>query len=154
MEQICIAFAMTKKCVPTPGIEPGPPAWKAGILTTRPFGRRWERGVWESVASIRSDEGYLNFCALTNKQPKRKRPGPEWSCDGRVVKALDLKSNGIFPRRFEPCSQRNHFLGPIHIHSTITIFLSHLAQGVNIVMVLEKCIFNPSRFGILHWFLN
>ena len=28
------------------------------------------------------------------------------SCDGRVVKALDLKSNGIFPRRFEPCSQR------------------------------------------------
>ena len=30
-------------------------------------------------------------------------------CDGRVVKALDLKSNGIFPRRFEPCSQRNGF---------------------------------------------
>ena len=30
-------------------------------------------------------------------------------CDGRVVKALDLKSNGIFPRRFEPCSQRNCF---------------------------------------------
>ena len=28
------------------------------------------------------------------------------SCDGRVVKALDLKSNGVFPRRFEPCSQR------------------------------------------------
>ena len=28
------------------------------------------------------------------------------SCDGRVVKALDLKSNGIFPRRFEPYSQR------------------------------------------------
>ena len=28
------------------------------------------------------------------------------SCDGRVVKALDLKSNGIFPRKFEPCSQR------------------------------------------------
>ena len=27
-------------------------------------------------------------------------------CDGRVVKALDLKSNGNFPRRFEPCSQR------------------------------------------------
>ena len=31
------------------------------------------------------------------------------SCDGRVVKALDLKSNGIFPRRFEPCSQRYFF---------------------------------------------
>ena len=27
-------------------------------------------------------------------------------CDGRVVKALDLKSNGLFPRRFESCSQR------------------------------------------------
>ena len=29
------------------------------------------------------------------------------SCDGRVVKALDLKSNGIFPRRFKSCSQRD-----------------------------------------------
>src|SRR4029434_6838949 len=28
------------------------------------------------------------------------------SCDGRVVKALDLKSNGVSPRRVEPCSQR------------------------------------------------
>ena len=28
------------------------------------------------------------------------------SCDGRVVKALDLKSNGVSPRRFESCSQR------------------------------------------------
>ena len=27
-------------------------------------------------------------------------------CDGQVVKALDLKSNGSFPRRFEPFSQR------------------------------------------------
>ena len=25
----------------------------------------------------------------------------------RVIKALDLKSNGNFPRRFEPYSQRN-----------------------------------------------
>ena len=31
-------------------------------------------------------------------------------CDGRVVKALDSKSNGIFPRRFESCSQRGYFL--------------------------------------------
>ena len=31
------------------------------------------------------------------------------SCDGRVVKALDLKSNGVSPRRFEPCSQRKKF---------------------------------------------
>ena len=28
------------------------------------------------------------------------------SCDGRVVKALDSKSNGVSPRRFESCSQR------------------------------------------------
>ena len=33
-----------------------------------------------------------------------------YSCDGRVVKALDSKSNGIFPRRFEPYSQRDFFL--------------------------------------------
>ena len=25
-----------EKCVPAPGIEPGPPGWKPGILTTRP----------------------------------------------------------------------------------------------------------------------
>ena len=25
--------------VPTPGIEPGPPGWKPGILTTRPYGK-------------------------------------------------------------------------------------------------------------------
>ena len=29
--------------------------------------------------------------------------------DGRVVKALDLKSNGVSPRRFESCSQRPYF---------------------------------------------
>ena len=28
------------------------------------------------------------------------------SSDDRVVKVLDLKSNGVSPRRFEPCSQR------------------------------------------------
>ena len=28
------------------------------------------------------------------------------SCDGRVVKALDSKSNGISPRRFKSYSQR------------------------------------------------
>ena len=30
------------------------------------------------------------------------------SC-GRVVKALDLKSNGLCPRRFEPCQLRYPF---------------------------------------------
>ena len=38
------------------------------------------------------------------------------SCDGRVVKALDLKSNGSFPRRFESCSQRRfHVLRPLFL---------------------------------------
>ena len=32
-----------------------------------------------------------------------------FSCDGRVVKAFDSKSNGIFPRRFESYSQRSSF---------------------------------------------
>ena len=27
-----------KKCVPIPGVEPGPPGWKPGILTARPYG--------------------------------------------------------------------------------------------------------------------
>ena len=33
-------------------------------------------------------------------------PNFNGSCDGRVVKAFDSKSNGIFPRRFESYSQR------------------------------------------------
>ena len=32
------------------------------------------------------------------------------SCCGRVVKALDLKSNGVSPRRFKSCRQRTFFL--------------------------------------------
>ena len=32
------------------------------------------------------------------------------SSDGRVVKALDLKSNGVSPRRFKSCSLRASFV--------------------------------------------
>ncbi len=32
------------------------------------------------------------------------------SCGGRVVKAMDLKSIGVSPRRFESCSQRLFFI--------------------------------------------
>ena len=32
------------------------------------------------------------------------------SYDGRVIKALDLKSNGIFPHRLKPYSQRPSYL--------------------------------------------
>ena len=28
-----------KVSVPIPGVEPGPPGWKPGILTARPYGR-------------------------------------------------------------------------------------------------------------------
>ena len=33
-----LMYLSAKVVTPTPGIEPGPPAWKAGILTTRPYG--------------------------------------------------------------------------------------------------------------------
>ena len=32
------------------------------------------------------------------------------SCDGGVVKALDSKSNGVSPRRFESCRLRDYFV--------------------------------------------
>ena len=53
-------------------------------------------------------------------------------CDGRVVKALDLKSNGIFPRRFEPCSQREKFC--YHIMASLTKYMLRLDQIVAQVM--------------------
>ena len=52
----------------------------------------------EKVKDILHVQGY--------KKDKRSSVA---SCDGRVVKALDLKSNGVSPRRFEPCSQRSNF---------------------------------------------
>ena len=30
------SFYLKKKIIPLPGIEPGPPGWEPGILTTRP----------------------------------------------------------------------------------------------------------------------
>ena len=44
---------------------------------------------------------------MSYNEKKRLRIGCKHSCDDRVVKVLDLKSNGVSPRRFEPCSQRN-----------------------------------------------
>ena len=49
------------------------------------------------------------------------------SCDGRVVKALDLKSNGIFPRRFEPYSQRYfHHRFPVSCPTRTISIVSYL----------------------------
>ena len=48
-------------------------------------------------------------------------------CDGRVVKALDLKSNGIFPRRFEPYSQRYfHHRFPVSCPTRTISIVSYL----------------------------
>ena len=55
---VCIAvvfildFCNNKKCVPAPGIEPGPPGWKPGILTTRPR-RRCIEHVTIGMISLR-----------------------------------------------------------------------------------------------------
>ena len=64
-------------------------------------------------------------------------------CDGRVVKALDLKSNGIFPRRFEPCSQRDAFLsswcsaGPLLVNpnSVLMVPMLQLVRQTTLVQV-------------------
>ena len=43
------------------------------------------------------------YILIDSKKSSRMSP---ISCCGRVVKALDLKSNGLCPRRFEPCQLR------------------------------------------------
>ena len=48
------------------------------------------------------------------------------SSRGRVVKALDLKSNGIFPRRFEPCRLRILFEWVVELHCTYITFLGNI----------------------------
>ena len=59
------------------------------------------------------------------KQQKNDLDGPTENiflhdmrcCDGREVKALDSKSNGVSPRRFESCSQRDFSKAFYGIHS-------------------------------------
>src|SRR4029434_1063989 len=62
-----------------------------------------------------SHHGLFVQGALHSRATRRGSPLYWWmyclrqssvSCDGREVKALDSKSNGVSPRRFEPCSQR------------------------------------------------
>ena len=48
----------------------------------------------------------LNFFPLVFSRNNAAHDAARFRCDGRVVKALDLKSNGVSPHRFEPCSQR------------------------------------------------
>ena len=72
-------------------------------------------------------------------------------CNGRVVKALDSKSNGIFPRRFEPCSQRLvlnselrecaevvvklEFIKITQLYQEITEFKTLLPNGLTLIEV-------------------
>ena len=63
-----------------------PPCWMASL----------------STADHKILRNNLNHALIKKNSPGRIT----CCCDGRVVKALDSKSNGIFPRRFESCSQR------------------------------------------------
>ena len=44
------------------------------------------------------------------------------SSRGRVVKALDLKSNGVSPRRFEPCRLRIFFQQKLFFQYSILVY--------------------------------
>ena len=56
--------------------------------------------------SVFSHNRIMRFSTKFPEQPPRLAVPANLSCDGRVVKAFDSKSNGIFPRRFESYSQR------------------------------------------------
>ena len=86
------------------------------------------------------------------------------SSRGRVVKALDLKSNGDSPRRFESCRLREHFISfPfIRIESTVLIKISALPQSIesneNILVswsfVWEWAFVSPDKINITSLMLN
>ena len=67
-----------------------------------------------------------------------------WRCDGREVKALDPKSNGVSPRRFDSCSQRFFSMEPFRPHLIISkekfkvvdSFLSIWTSAMKIVKTL------------------
>ena len=68
-------------------------------------------------------------------------------CDGRVVKALDQKSNGIFPRRFEPYSQRNI----VFILSCRIFMVISSGQIKLTTMGIEPTIFRFEVGRLIHW---
>ena len=77
-----------------------------------------------TLHNCQGDLGSWVSTTMTNHHLKRH------SCDGRVVKALDSKSNGVSPRRFEPCSQRSE--GPLHLWETDTVWLGYTPVSGNI----------------------
>lgn len=58
----------------------------------------------EPMSRVRS--GPVPFPEAGREPCAAEEPSSASCCDGRVVKALDLKSNGVSLRRFKSCSQR------------------------------------------------
>ena len=83
-----------KSCPPTPGIEPGPPGWKPGILAIRPRGIAYEKGQQHSLYYR-----YFPFIATNNldsRNPSRPNISPLYKeeCNVRgVVYYLFIFSN-------------------------------------------------------------
>ena len=61
------------------------------------------------------------------------------SCDVRVVKELDLKSNGVSPRRFEPYSQRLFMrdLFMLMFTSCYNLFTDMLLKAFQVIQLTE-----------------
>ena len=71
--------------------------------------------VWSKLLTISQNRSvevtpelmFFNFCPRLKFLSELLAMIGTHSCDDRVVKVLDLKSNGVSPRRFQPCSQRS-----------------------------------------------
>ena len=121
------------------GLNPGPSACKADVITATLWNqrKRWTQS---------------NFCQqylfpfqskLTSSNPGETQP---LCCDGREVKALDSKSNGVSPRRFEPCSQRKLSLRVLEFLP----FQYHCNNQVS----LSGCAINTGAFEIYSGLLS
>ena len=69
----------------------------------------WKRPAQHDTPQQQNEQKCKKKLVHGRKQTPSKYEKCQQSCDGRVVKALDLKSNGNFPHRFEPCSKRSIF---------------------------------------------
>ena len=74
---------------------------------TRQYLRSYLTPLRMSQPKFRFLQILKGWVPLIEKKNSRNR---SVSCCGRVVKALDLKSNGVSPRRFKSCRQRSFFL--------------------------------------------
>ena len=71
---------------------------------------KWPHLILEFPASKQACWYYsLHYTANKKDQKPHSQPRIGASTDGRVVKALDSKSNGLCPRRFESCLVRFFF---------------------------------------------